>query len=283
MEKAKYYQDLAHYYAASTFLHQVDAVVMLENMNDEWYWRQMLEHYRPAKYEFIAGTRTNPDAEISTGCGQCLKYKGYLNKRFFVCMDSDFRYLKGEDIYAEDGIMQTYTYSWENHSAYAERLKSLKDDFDFSEFLKNFSIIVHKGLIFMMFQEKNGWNEFTSKKFRTCLSQQYRKGDELNHGEALLLRIKEDLEKAMNASLHLESFDYESLTSEFEEKGVFKENAYLYVRGHNVYNILKSLGNKMYEGMEEDFEQTNLLAPLSFDEYPEAQKVGMDIAKINSL
>ena len=67
-------------------------MVMMENMRDEWFWRQVLEHYKPQKYEFVAGTQSQNNGNVSTGCGQCLKYRGFLNQRFFVCMDSDIRY-----------------------------------------------------------------------------------------------------------------------------------------------------------------------------------------------
>ena len=84
-----------------------------------------MEHYKPQKYEFVAGTQSQDNENVSTGCGQCLKYRGFLNQRFFVCMDSDIRYLRGENITVTDRFIQTYTYSWENHCAYFERLIAL--------------------------------------------------------------------------------------------------------------------------------------------------------------
>ncbi|MBO5016383.1 MAG: DUF4435 domain-containing protein [Bacteroidaceae bacterium] len=283
MTKSEYYKELAQYYAASTYLHRVDSVVMLENMSDEWFWRQILEHYRPLRYEFVAGTQGLNSTSISTGCEQCLKYKDYLSQRFFVCIDSDFRYLKSEELYAREGIIQTYAYSWENHCTFVERLNGLKLNFNFADFLLSFSIVVHRGLMFLLHVLKNAGTDFSAKTLRLCLSQQYRKGDEVDNGKTLVKRIENSLEKAMSASAHYASFDYGAMTDEFVLKGVTKENSYLYVRGHNVYDMLNSIGSKLSEGTGIDFEDSVLKSAICYFDYPEMQKVGTDIAQISSL
>lgn len=278
MTKTEYYQELAQYYTASTFLHRVDSVVMLENMHDEWFWRQVLEHCKPQKYEFIAGTQSIDGENVTTGCGQCLKFRGFLNQRFFVCMDSDIRYLRGEDLTATEGFIQTYTYSWENHCAYSERLTIPDLSFDFTDFLCNYSIVVHKGLMFLMHVMNVQGADFSLKILRGCLSQQYRKGDEIDNGKAIIQRIEDDLRVAMHNSVHYNSFDYEAITDEFMAKGVTKENAYLYVRGHNVYSMLNSIGSKLFEGKDVDFENSVLKSTINHFNYPEIRKVGDDIA-----
>lgn len=48
----------------------------------------------------------------------------YLNSKFFICLDSDLRHLlKQPGMSAADHIAPTYTYSWENHYCFAERLQ----------------------------------------------------------------------------------------------------------------------------------------------------------------
>lgn len=283
MTKKEYYQELAYYYAASTYISRVDSVVMLEDMRDEWYWRQVLEHYRPLKYDFVAGTQGIDNRGVSTGCEQCLKFRGFLSRRFFVCMDSDFRYLKGENISASEGLVQTYTYSWENHCAFVDRMPVPEYNFDFAAFLLGFSVVAHYGLMFLMHVMKAEETDFTPKTLRGCLSQQYRKGDEKNDGKALIKRVASSLETAIRASACYASFDYEAMTAEFEVKGVTKENAYLYVRGHNVYDMLNSIGSKLSEGKISNFENAVLKADICHYNYPEIQKVGADIAQIDRL
>jgi len=283
MEQPDFYELTAQNYAAATYLLGIDAVVMLEDMNDEWFWKQTLKNYRPAKYQFVAGTRNNESSTTSTGCGQCLKFQGFFSQRFFTCIDSDFRYLNGENISADNGIVQTYTYSWENHCAYHTRLNKGMIGFDFALFMTEFSAIIHKGLIFLLFQQQNGLNHFTPKQLKKCIAQQYKKGDEVDNGKAILKRIGEELECKLNNSIGYDTFDYKRWSEFYETKGVNKENAYLYVRGHNLYNMLLSIGNKLYTGTNTDFEKDILLAPISFDIYPEIQKVGEDINNLNHL
>ena len=278
MTKTEYYKELAQYYAASTYLHRVDSVVMMENMHDEWFWRQVLEHYKPQKYEFVAGTQSQNNGNVSTGCGQCLKYRGFLNQRFFVCMDSDIRYLRGENITVTDGFIQTYTYSWENHCAYFERLGLSNLNFDFTDFLYNFSNVVHRGLMFLMHVMNMQGTDFTPQILRGCISQQFRKGDEIDSGKAIIQRIENHLEVAMRNSVYYDSFDYEAMTAEFIIKGVTQDNAYLYVRGHNVYSMLNSIGSKLFEGNDLDFEDSVLKSAIIHYNYPEIHKVGTDIA-----
>jgi len=212
-----------------------------------------------------------------------LKFQGFFSQRFFTCIDSDFRYLNGENISADNGIVQTYTYSWENHCAYHTRLNKGMIGFDFALFMTEFSAIIHKGLIFLLFQQQNGLNHFTPKQLKKCIAQQYKKGDEVDNGKAILKRIGEELECKLNNSIGYDTFDYKRWSEFYETKGVNKENAYLYVRGHNLYNMLLSIGNKLYTGTNTDFEKDILLAPISFDIYPEIQKVGEDINNLNHL
>lgn len=139
-DKASFYMNAARGLAASTLLYNVDSIVHVEDEDDIWFWQQILSVYRPGRYKFMPGS-VNEKAQYTTGCSQCLKYKDFLSQRFFICIDSDLRYLLNEDISAEKGILQTYTYSWENHCCFAEKLQQVfadmtgrGNDFDFSVF-----------------------------------------------------------------------------------------------------------------------------------------------------
>ena len=123
-----------------------------------------------------------------------LKYKGFLSQKFFICIDSDLRRLAGEDISAVDGILQTYTYSWENHCAFAAKLQRSFTDhkqngFDFTLFLEQYSAIVYEPFLLMLYQERNGLTSFNRDRFRQCISLQYRKEDEQHNGKQFLERL----------------------------------------------------------------------------------------------
>lgn len=283
MSQSNFYQLAAKHYAASTFLLDIDSVVMLEDMNDEWFWKQILTHYRPAKYHFVSGSRTSDDSSMATGCEQCLKFNDYLSHRFFVCIDSDYRYLKDENTFTGNGIIQTYTYSWENHCFHTNRFNNQTIDFDFQCFLKELSSIIHKPFTFLLYQLSNNHTEFTPKQFKKCISQQYKKGDEINNGITLLNRINTVLNDTLCNIPSYHTFDYKEWTNKLKSKNLNEDNTYLFVRGHNLYNMLNSIGNKIYENKGIDFETNVLLAPFSFYEYPEISKIGKDIETLNQL
>lgn len=122
MNKRDFYEKAAKGLATSTLLYNVDAVVHVEDWDDIWFWQQLLPKYRAGRYKFIPATM-NEKGNRTTGCTQCLKYRDFLSQKFFICIDSDLRRLQGEILSAEDGVLQTYTYSWENHCAFAPRLQ----------------------------------------------------------------------------------------------------------------------------------------------------------------
>ena len=86
----------AEYYANIPIIDRTyKSSVHLEDMIDERFWDVMLQECRPGKYYYIYYSK-NESGKDTTGCEQCLKYKNYLSDRFFICIDSDLRYLEQE-------------------------------------------------------------------------------------------------------------------------------------------------------------------------------------------
>lgn len=94
--KEAFYEKAARGLAASTVMYGVDSIVHVEDRDDIWFWQQLLPKYRAGRYKFLPAT-TNEKGNRNTGCTQCLKYKDFLSQRFFICIDSDLRYLLGEE------------------------------------------------------------------------------------------------------------------------------------------------------------------------------------------
>lgn len=288
--KSAFYEAAAKRYAASTVLYKVVSVVHVEDKDDIWLWQQLLSKYRAGRYKFLPAT-TNESGNRNTGCTQCLKYKDFLSQRFFVCIDSDLRYLLEEEgISAENGILQTYTYSWENHCCFASRLQQSFNDrtqrgneFDFTVFLSKYSEIVYEPFLLMLYHERNGMSQFNRDKFRQLISLQYRQGDENENGKQFLERLASQLAAATTNIKDTCGFDLTAETARYEAKGVNKENAYLYVRGHCLYNSLVSIGKKLCEGTNVDFEQNILKGTLAFEQYDAICRIKKDIIKLNDL
>lgn len=287
MDKEEYFKTAAKGLTASTKLYKVDSIVHVEDEDDIWFWEQLLSKYRPGRYKFKPAT-TNEKGQLTKGCAQCLKYKNYLSQRFFICIDSDLRYLFNEDISAVDGILQTYTYSWENHCAFASILqesfeKCVHKEFNFEIFLLEYSKVVYKPFLLMLYLMKNALPGFGSESFKQCISIQYKKGDELDNGKSFLVRLAVRLDETTKDIIDSCGFDLAKESSFYAVLGLREENAYLYIRGHCLYNSLVSLGMKLCENTGVDFEQNVLKSTLAFDKYNEISRIKTDICLLNTI
>lgn len=273
-DKRDFYAKAAKGLAASARLYHVDAVVHVEDADDIWFWQQCLSQYRMGRYKFMRAT-TNEKGTSTTGCAQCLKYKDFLSRRFFICIDSDLRYLSGEDLRAEKGILQTYTYSWENHCAFANKLQHAFDEvkgrkqFDFRSFLEGYSRIVYEPFLLMLHQERENHPRFKRGDFHRCVALQYRKGDENENGVAFLRRMQDNLAAETVDMAAQYGFDLEAERVRYKALGLRETNAYLFVRGHDLYNALVSIGKKLCKDTGVDFEQNVMRSALAFGQYDE--------------
>ncbi|MDE5883111.1 MAG: DUF4435 domain-containing protein [Muribaculaceae bacterium] len=288
-DKSEFYRLAARRYAASTRLYGVDSIVHIEDNEDKWLWQQLLSKYRPGRYEFYPGS-INHSGKPTTGCEQCLKYKAYLSQRFFIAIDSDLRYLMDEGLRASNGVLQTYAYSWENHCCFAEKLqKDFAEKtgrggmFNFVEFLQQYSEIVYEPFLIMLYHQRNTLHSFDRKKFKQIISIQYRGGDEADNGRPILDRLKNRFTNELQAITVNGSIDITDEAARYEAKGVTRDNVYLYVRGHCLYNLLNSLGKKLCEGTGADFEEDILKSALAYGEYEAIDLIRNDIEILSTI
>lgn len=61
----------------------IKAVVHLEDSEDILFWNHQL-HALPAKYLYLPYSK-NDKGNNTRGCEQCLRFRPYLTKRFFIC------------------------------------------------------------------------------------------------------------------------------------------------------------------------------------------------------
>ena len=180
-KQAKLYRNLS-------LTNRYQAIVHLEDKEDERFWDYQLQHVKPGHYRYLSYSKNNQGTD-TRGCEQCLRFKPYLTDRFFICIDSDLRLLRGEKgLTANNHIAQTYAYSWENHLCEAvhlhERMKQNIEhlSFDMNEFLTTFSKIVYTPLRYLVHYAANSklnqqWN---ISKFNACIPLQPQRSD-LDH------------------------------------------------------------------------------------------------------
>lgn len=276
------YQDRANYY---NNLHLIDdsitAVVHLEDEEDCLFWKPLLSHYGKGDYKYIYHTRDN---NVRGGCEECLNYRPYLSPYFFICIDSDMRYILGEEnINVQHYICQTYTYSIENHFCEASNLQKrfleYESGFNFDEFLFQLSAIVYQPLLLLTHNLRNKISNFGIREFRACIPHQCLRSDLNNHAAGLLDTIRCNFNKY--------NFEYVDLSEEvtlLNSLGITVNNAYMHVRGHDIANLVEYIGNLFCKHIQGVSFKNNIYYNINISaKYWELNNIISDINELNKL
>ena len=285
---ADVYQEQARFFANVPLMQSgVVASVHLEDVDDKMFWDGMLQSLHPGRYYYITQSRS-PKGFDTKGCEQCLKYRPYLSKHFFVCIDSDMRYLMQESGFnASDYICQTYTYSWENHyceaSALQQRFETVSPNkaatFDYQQFLTALSNVLYKPLLLLIYCLRNDKPDFNMRMFSACLPNQCRRSELADNGKLLVERIAKNFEPHLNSPF-ARSIDLEAEKTYCQALGVNEQNTYLHVRGHNIFDLVTYIGDLLCRGTSASFRNDILLYDLPSLDYWEIKTVASDIAEI---
>lgn len=311
-EKRAFYESAAKRFKAELRLTGATAAVHLENKNDEIFWGKVLHEACPqGKFRFIASSRSI-SGNMTAGCTQCLQYREFLDKKFWIAIDSDYRYLTEEQgIDAAHYILQTYTYSFENHFCYYKNCQraidvvkaedkptareiglednysekttvegvdkqdevEAKPDFSFEKFLKEYSRIIYPLLVWQLYLQEVGEDAFPKNVFHRILSLPVGKRSVYHNGDSILRVLKERTHKLLK---HLNRLYPEADTTWYEARcnaqGVHRDNCYLFVRGHQLYDLIIVQGHKFNRKFEKE-----LTSQLFFGEYDEIRKIHEDI------
>jgi hypothetical protein len=245
MTESQHYEYWANYYAGEAILLKYDASVHVEDFDDAVFWQKTFSHFLPDKtFNFIYHSLT-PSGSDATGVSHCLKYKDHLSNRFFICIDSDYRYLLQEaGISARNYIFQTYTYSIENHLCYASKLNDIPEKctglantvFNFEAFLLAYSNAVCEAFIWHLYFLRNGdVGTFSKDALNEIihLLQVIPNYDIDHNGQAVIDEL------ISRCTVKTNSLKAQYLTVDIEA-----EKAYLFVRGHNLFDLIEEIGNQ---------------------------------------
>ena len=107
-EKLRFYEVAAKRFKAEVRLYGAIAAIHIEDKNDEVFWGKVLRYVYPeGKFRFISSSRS-ASGNITRGCTQCMQYHEFLDKRLWIAIDSDYRYLGEEPgIDAKHFVLQT--------------------------------------------------------------------------------------------------------------------------------------------------------------------------------
>jgi len=115
-------------------------------------------------------------------------------------------------------------------------------------------------LLALLYCLRNKDSRLSRKDFATCLPHQCKAVELLDNGKGILSRISKDLARMMNSSGILSDIDFVAEEARYSAMGLTEDNAYLRVRGHNLYDLLKCMGHQLCSAQQVDFENQILNA-----------------------
>ena len=209
--------------------------VRIESENDEAFWRPVIEKALPNKalkfYAFFS--ETSP----TKGRPDMLKYAQFGDKKLIFCVDSDGSYLLEKPILQTPFLFHTYVDGIENFWCYAEGLpevlKKVKNtegsSFDFSDFFNRYSQIIYPYLVYSFYssKEKNMPKHLSRKQLG--MKSGFNSMEGFTVFEEKLHRLYADL-----LTPYQDNTDFQAVEKRLNELGLAKENAYLFVRCHDI-------------------------------------------------
>lgn len=249
-QRAEFYRNKANYFKGVARMRRLTACVHLEGESDKPFWEKIFKNHFPEGRFFFLSYSKRENKKIS-GVEHCLKFAPYLSAEFFICIDSDYRYItKIKEVAIENHIFQTYTYSIENHYCFAKHISEacLKSSgvenniFNFEKFLEEYSKIIYELYVWHIYLLKNNMQGISKLKFNETLTNFPRLSIE-NNGEIMLNNLTDRVGKKLNKlRTRYPDIDISQQYNKFSRLGLQPENTYLYIRGHNIYDFIIRLG-----------------------------------------
>jgi Protein of unknown function (DUF4435) len=233
----------------------VGLAVRVENEKDESFWRPILEFALPNKsfkfYDFFS------EAGTTKGKTDILKYIDFGDEQLIFCIDADYDYLLENPVLNIPFVFHSYVYAIENIYSYSEGLKETLEkaintegvSFDFELFFKDYSSIIYDWLSYSLFSEKVKDGLLSRENCGKMAG-----FNKLNNIKNDLIELKIKLEKeAETIKKQYESIDdFNSFRTQLNELGFNKNNAYLFLRGHDLFDkvtikLLKFFGYNLLQ------------------------------------
>lgn len=242
------------YYEIENLQLGFDITAYVENEEDVSFWSSVFYKSAPTlKVNFEYNSRGN----LVRGKGEVLKSKHLLGPSFILCIDSDLDFLLQKDYLNPQKnnkskfILQTYTYSIENHKCNPHNLNQLckeatmseemPRDFDFNIFVERFSKVCYKLILYIVYFNKQGVPPkiIQRRSLHKLLSIPNKQTVSLtNNGEEILNRIEHKL-KHVEKTLSRKCDDKELIAVEEQLKAtsIFSpQTAYLFLIGHILFD-----------------------------------------------
>ncbi len=226
--------------------------VRIENESDKDFWRPILETALPNKgFKFFPSFSKIKEAY---GKYDYKKYLQYADNQLIFCKDADYDYLLQNPDFDKPFVFHTYLYSRENYYCIAEGLTEIVKKATNTEgvtfnpltFLIDFSKTIYPYLLCSLYSTQKVDGLLSA--LESGISSNFIK---ISKPKQDLKDKKEDL-KTKYAALLLQYnkiLDFKKLKKQITDLGVTPDNAYLFVRGHNILRnvaipLMKHMGDE---------------------------------------
>ena len=234
--------------------------VEVEDTIDKDFWGDLLGELCPEKEFHFDPYHTilNEDGtseRTGKGKSQIINASAGFNAWHIGCVDSDYDWIlsgyteAGKTMISNKYLLQTYTYSIENLMCLSGTLaefccENTEEDieFDFVDYLTRLSKAIYPLLVWSTYLCSKGSQDFTQTSWREVLVNTEKDPEaSLAKIEAKAkAKIEEFDKKYADEILDKEDFEFQTVCM----KGVTEDDAYLYVRGHELFDhILYSVLN----------------------------------------
>lgn len=277
----------ARYMKANCRLYHVTAMVRVEDVEDIPFWQTVLSTTCPGRrFKFWPYSQKGANNRV-TGKSYLMGYVSQTDSRLLIAVDSDFDYLRGNPkMTASPYLLQTYTYSWENHHCYAQSLQRQSQQngvaaFNFESFLRNLSQVIYKPLTILLIQkiQKKGGMTLSAIESRILRHQPNSQSLLQNDGQQLISVICSDLDSYVLSKKMPRQQTIKNYEKALNALGMTPENAYLYMQGHCIYNLVHRIGACLL-GDADVFKADVLDKTLQMGGYYEIDKLISDIKRI---
>lgn len=280
----RFEEAVARNISAGTILARYDICFRVEDAVDIRFWQSVLaSRTKGKKVKFFPFVQKG--GKRITGKSYIMKQIAMASANYIMCVDSDFDYLlqrPGFD--AGHYILQTYTYSWENHYCWHDNLQAIwlkwqkNMMFDFSVFLPALGTVLYDALVMLLTKKRLRHGGLTLTSVCNILDRIQGNRKELleNNGELLLGEIEKDYHTLLNNISTEDEAELNTTRKLLSNAGMTPTNAYLYMQGHSVYNLVCRIGKALMN--DESFEHQILIPSFSCTaDYPELMKIKEDI------
>ena len=228
-------------------------IVEIEDSIDKGFWENILKEQCPSKdFHFNPYHTVLNDNDMGNrvkGKTRIMEMADQMNDWHIGCIDSDYDWIlsdycnKGKTINDNTYLLQTYAYSFENLVCLSSTLNDFCQetteectDIDFNDYVQKVSEVIYPLLIWSVYLYSKGNHDFTPTAWHDILI------STLNDTKASLELIKERVKAKLdelNTNHTSEIAERNNMQDSLSNvKSITKENAYLFVRGHELFDHL---------------------------------------------